>query len=160
MREEITGGCACGAVRYKCSEKPIIQLICHCRDCQRASGSATAAVLLVASDRVTFEGAEQTFHTLKTAAGNLLSRGFCSTCGAPVSARWEGDSMYAKLRAIHAGSLDDPSIFSPTIEDWVSRAHRWHSFHPDTQKFEEKTTPEAVRDPVLAYFAARQSSSG
>jgi hypothetical protein len=64
MKEEFTGGCACGAIRYNCSEKPVAQLICHCRDCQRASGSATAASVLVASDRITFEGAEQQYHTV------------------------------------------------------------------------------------------------
>ena len=67
--------------------------------------------------------------------------------------------MYSKLRAIHAGSLDDPSTFSPSVEDWMSRGHPWHTFHPDTLKFEEKPTPQAVRDRVLAYFAARQHSS-
>ena len=159
MATEITGGCACGAIRYKCSEKPIAELICHCRDCQRASGSATSAVLLVASDRLTFKGAQQTFHTVTTASGNRLSRGFCPTCGSPVSARWEGNPMCSKLQAIHAGSLDDPSTFSPTFEDWVSRAYSWHAFLPDTLKFEEKPTPDAFRDRVEAYFAARQSVS-
>ena len=157
MTKELTGGCACGAIRYKCSEKPIFELICHCRDCQRASGSATAAVMLVASDRVTFEG-EQKFHAVTTASGNRLSRGFCPTCGSPVSARWEGNPMYSMLQALTAGSLDDPSTFSPTVEDWVSRAHPWHTFHPDTLKFEEKPTPEAFRDHVQAYFAARQAA--
>jgi hypothetical protein len=160
MKKKLTGGCACGAIRYKCSDEPIVELICHCRDCQRTSGSASDAALLFASDRVVFEGAEQTFHTVTTASGNRLSRGFCPTCGSPISGRWEGDSMYSKVRAIHAGSLDDPSLFSPTVEDWISRAQPWHTFHPDTLKFEEKPTPDAVRDRVLAYFAARQASGG
>ena len=156
MKGELTGGCACGAVRYKCSDKPIVELICHCRDCQHASGSTSSAVLLVAGDRVTFEGAEQQFHTVTTAAGNRLSRGFCPTCGSPVSGRWEGNApVYSMLRALHAGSLDDPSTFSPTVEDWISRAYPWHTFHPDTLKFEEKPTPESVRDRIRAYFAAR-----
>jgi hypothetical protein len=36
--------------------------------------------------------------------------------------------MYARLRAVPAGSLDDPSWFSPTFEDWTSRAYAWHSY--------------------------------
>jgi len=159
MATEITGGCACGAIRYKCSEKPIAELICHCRDCQRASGSATSAVLLVASDRLTFKGAQQTFHTVTTASGNRLSRGFCPTCGSPVGQNPRDSLLCSKLQAIHAGSLDDPSTFSPTFEDWVSRAYSWHAFLPDTLKFEEKPTPDAFRDRVEAYFAARQSVS-
>jgi hypothetical protein len=159
MNDELTGGCACGAIRYRCSDAPIVQLICHCRDCQRASGSATSAVLLVASDRLTFEGAAQNFHTVTTASGNRLSRGFCPTCGSPVSGRWDaGNPVYSMLQAIHVGSLDDPSRFSPTVEDWTSRAQPWHTFHPDTQKFAEKPTPDAVRDRIQAYFAARQAA--
>ncbi len=65
--------------------------------------------------------------------------------------------MYSKLQAISASSLDDPSTFSPTFEDWVSRAYSWHAFLPDTPKFAEKPTPDAFRDRVEAYFAARQS---
>ncbi|WP_428672188.1 GFA family protein [Reyranella sp.] len=160
MNKEATGGCACGAIRYRCRDRPIVELICHCRDCQRASGGASAAVLLIASDRVIFEGADQAFHAVTTASGNRLSRGFCPACGSPVSARWEGDSIYSKLQALYAGSLDDPSTFSPTVEDWVSRAYPWHTFHPDTLKFGERPTPQAVRDRIVAYFAARQPSSG
>jgi hypothetical protein len=37
MNNVFSGGCACGRVRYECIEPPIVELICHCRDCQRAS---------------------------------------------------------------------------------------------------------------------------
>jgi hypothetical protein len=155
MTMELRGGCACGAIRYTCSERPIVELICHCRDCQRASGAAFCASMLFASDRVTYEGAELKYHTVTTASGNRLSRGFCPTCGSPVSGRWEGNPMYARLQAISAGSLDDPSSFSPSFEDWVSRSYSWHPVHPDTRKFDLKPTPDAFRDIVMAYFAAR-----
>src|SRR5437867_1208476 len=42
-----SGGCACGAVRYECSAEPVIALNCHCRDCQRASGTAYASGIFV-----------------------------------------------------------------------------------------------------------------
>src|ERR1700730_8733194 len=45
MLEPITGRCACGAVEYECDGEPVAMLNCHCRDCQRASGSAYAAIL-------------------------------------------------------------------------------------------------------------------
>jgi hypothetical protein len=88
MTEKLTGGCACGNIRYECSERPIVQLICHCRDCQRASGSAYVAALFVPSDRLTFTGEESKFHEVKGASGRRLQRGFCSECGSPVSGRW------------------------------------------------------------------------
>ena len=151
--EVLTGGCACGKVRYACGDKPIVQLICHCRDCQQASGSAYAAVLFVPSDKLEFTGAEPKYHEVKAASGRSPQRGFCAECGSPLSARWLGNSRYQLLQA---SSLDDPSIFTPTVEVWVSRAHGWHSLHPDTVKFDEGPSPEAVRDPIDAYFAARK----
>src|ERR1700687_5625558 len=47
----LTGGCACENIRYECTEEPIVQLICHCRDCQRASGSAVAPLMFFAADK-------------------------------------------------------------------------------------------------------------
>ena len=47
MARKLSGGCACGAIHYECTADPVIMLNCHCRDCQRASGSAYAAVVAV-----------------------------------------------------------------------------------------------------------------
>ncbi len=49
-----TGGCACGAIRYECSADPMMSLNCHCRDCQRATGSAYNTVVGVPAARVQF----------------------------------------------------------------------------------------------------------
>lgn len=46
MPVPFSGGCACGAIRYECSGEPLASLNGHCRDCQRASGSAFAAILI------------------------------------------------------------------------------------------------------------------
>jgi hypothetical protein len=58
----LTGGCACESIRYECTEEPIVQLICHCRACQRASGSAFAAVMMVAADNFQFLKGEPAYH--------------------------------------------------------------------------------------------------
>jgi hypothetical protein len=80
----MSGGCACGKVRYECREKPMVQLICHCRDCQQASGSAYAAVLFVPSDRLQFTRTEPKYHEVEAATGRRIQRGFCGDCGSPV----------------------------------------------------------------------------
>jgi hypothetical protein len=153
MVEGFSGGCACGRVRYECCEPPIVQLICHCRDCQRASGSAYAAVAIVASDRLKFSGAEPKYHAVKGRSGRTMRRGFCSECGSPVSIRRPETPL---VEFIQAASLDVPSAFAPSCEVWVSSADPWHHLHPDTQKFETDPSPEAVRVPIQAYFAARK----
>jgi len=47
MKIPFTGGCECGAVRYECSAEPMMMFKCHCRDCQRVTGGAFVAGLLV-----------------------------------------------------------------------------------------------------------------
>ena len=156
MTTALTGGCACGKVRYECSEKPLVQLLCHCRDCQRASGSAFGAALIVPTDRLTLSGAEPRYYEVKANSGRTMRRGFCQECGSPILVTRPETPMVVFL---HASSLDDPSQFSPASEVWTSRAYRWHHLHPATVKYEEGPSPEAVRAPIGAYFAGRKATS-
>src|SRR5579864_3626896 len=84
----LVGGCACGNIRYECSEGPIVQLICHCRDCQRASGSAFAAIMMLPGDKFRFLKEEPAYFEVTGGSGRQLRRGFCSKCGSPISAHW------------------------------------------------------------------------
>ncbi len=52
MPTNFSGGCACGAIRYECNAESITMFNCHCRDCQRASGSAFSAVVYVPAKAV------------------------------------------------------------------------------------------------------------
>ena len=52
----LTGGCMCGVVRYECSAEPIVTANCHCRDCQRASGSAFISGFIVPRNAVVIAG--------------------------------------------------------------------------------------------------------
>jgi hypothetical protein len=147
----LTGGCACGDVRYECIEEPIVQLICHCRDCQRASGSAFAAIIILPADKFRFLKAEPAYHEVTGGSGLKFRRGFCAKCGSPVSAHWP---EVARVQMVQVASLDDPSIFDPQTELWLSRSHPWHSVNPNTTKFEGRPL-SGVKDRLDAYFANR-----
>lgn len=73
IMKKLAGGCTCGAVRYELSEEPIFQLICHCADCQKASGSAFAEVLIVATDRLSMFGKEPKFFEVKAESGRSMN---------------------------------------------------------------------------------------
>lgn len=152
MAFTMTGGCACGAARYECAERPLVHLICHCLDCQRASGAGTAALVFVPSDRLTFSGSYLRYHEVEGASGRHLQRGFCTNCGSPVAGRWQEQSRFQFLTV---GSLDDPAVFDPKVEVWVSRAKPWEVLHPGTEKFDQGPSVEAVRKPIDDYFASR-----
>jgi len=152
MTAKLSGGCACGSIRYECSEEPMAQLICHCRDCQRASGSGYAAVLVVPSDRFKFTAGEPKYHAVEAESGKVMRRGFCVQCGSPISIRKPEAPL---IEYLQAASLDDPSKFTPSYEVWTSSALPWDQLHPTTRKFERSPT-EDVRASIGAYFARRE----
>ena len=152
----LTGGCACENIRYECTEEPIVQLICHCRDCQRASGSAFAPLMFFAADKFRFLKSIPTFHEVVGGSGRLIQRGFCGKCGSPISVHWP---QVSQIQIVQVCSLDDPSGFQPATESMLSRAQPWHPVHPGTTKFEGRPL-SGVKDKLDAYFAKRASSRG
>jgi hypothetical protein len=61
---EIKGGCLCGAVRYTAEADPTSATVCHCRDCQKFTGSAFAALVRATKEAVTIEGTLKTFSSI------------------------------------------------------------------------------------------------
>lgn len=150
----LTGGCACGAVRYELAEEPILQLICHCADCQRASGSEFAKVLFVAADRLSLLGTEPRFYSVKANSGRTVNRGFCETCGSPVMGRRPEIPQIAFLQA---GSLDDPSQFRPFAEVFTCRAHLLATSVEEKDRFEQGPPADVVRGIIKSHFERRSS---
>src|SRR6516162_11764326 len=87
-------------------------LNCHCRDCQQASGSAYAAIVVVPKAAVQIRG-EPRYHKIVGEAGKAIERGFCPTCGSQVTVKLE---RLPDVLGLQAGSLDDPSIYRPTMD--------------------------------------------
>jgi hypothetical protein len=122
MAAELTGGCACGAVRYEISGAPVFSGNCYCRDCQRSSGTAMASILGVPKGTVKILQGEARYFELTADSGNKISRGFCPTCGTPLFSLLAG---MPDLMGIKASSLDDPSRFSPGMNLFTSSAPAW-----------------------------------
>jgi hypothetical protein len=129
-----TGGCACGQVRYELTAVPARMLNCHCRDCQRASGSAFAAILIVPADGLRLSG-ELRYHAVTSERNTRIERGFCPTCGSPIAGRLGARSDVVILQA---ASLDDPSMFSPQVNIWTRSAPPWHHLDPKLPSFETR----------------------
>jgi hypothetical protein len=133
MNAALRGACACGAVRYECTAEPVLSVLCHCRDCQRTTGSGHGAELMVPSAAFAFTSGEPRYYALTGDSGNVVSRGFCVTCGSPLVARSSG---FPDLMAIHAGSLDDPGCYQPTQHVFLSSAQPWDRIDPQATAFE------------------------
>ena len=124
------GGCNCGGVRYAVDAKPVVVAQCHCRNCQRQSGSAFSVNLMVPAAAVTLTGSLRVYTDTDTKSGNAVLRKFCGTCGSPIfSELAEGNGMLI----VKAGTLDDPAAFAPAVSVWTSTALPWVSL-PDGQR--------------------------
>ena len=132
MTVPFSGGCACGAIRYECSARPIVSSNCHCRDCQRASGSAFGPFLTVSADALRLTRGEPRFYRKVSDGGNPMLRGFCPDCGSPLLIQ---EPHQSKIVSIHAASLDDPSWYKPTMDIFTASAQPWDVMNPKLEKF-------------------------
>ncbi len=99
MSEVRTGGCLCGAVRYRVEGPMRPVTACHCKQCRRTSGHHVAATAAPRA-RVAIEGQVAWY-----ASSPEARRGFCPTCGSNLF--WERAG--ADTLSIFAGALDDPT---------------------------------------------------
>jgi len=127
----MNGGCLCGAVRYESHAAPVYQLHCHCRDCQKASGSGSAPILFFPVQGLSVEG-EVTYYESKGSSGKSIYRGFCPKCGSQLFGRLE---RLPDLLSIRAGTLDDPSEFKPQLHIHASQAPSWECLDPALRSF-------------------------
>ena len=131
MGNTLTGGCLCGAVRHECSARPLMSGNCHCRDCQKSGGGGFVAVMAVPAASLKIEGQVKYFES-KADSGNIFSRGFCPECGARLFGKSSGEP---RLAMIAAASLDDPSVYQPTVDFFTSHAQPWDPMNPTLPKF-------------------------
>lgn len=121
MTETLTGGCLCGAVRYRAATDETLHYVCHCTDCQRYSGGAHHAAIVVAADVLTVTGAPR--HYLHRAeSGRSIARYFCDACGGHLfTSPWPDVTRYS----VKYGTLDEPAAFAPAAEIWARSRASW-----------------------------------
>lgn len=119
-----TGGCQCGAVRYKITGALHDPHLCHCRMCQKAFGSCFAPLVSVKPDGIEWtKGAPATYRS-----SALAERGFCSSCGTPLSFRYV--SIDREGIAISIGSLDEPARVKPQKQYGLEACMPWFAELP------------------------------
>ena len=146
MEHSLSGGCACGSIRYECKSEPILAYKCHCRACQRASGSGFVAIMWVHSDKLDITGNEPRYYSVDADSGGQLKRGFCPECGSSVLLK----PGFPDVTFIVAASLDDPAEFKPRQEIWTSSAQPWDLLDTSLQQFDDQFTSDDIQQ--LAHF--------
>ncbi len=111
MSETIrTGGCLCGAVRYRVEGEPYKSGLCHCADCRKITGSAFLTYADWRHDEFSYEGHVEVY----------AGRSFCPLCGSHTF------NIGDEGVEIHLGTLDDaPNGIAPQVEAWCRRRELW-----------------------------------
>ena len=100
-----TGGCQCGAIRYRLAAPAEDAGLCHCRMCQKASGGPFMAFAQTGAGGLHWERGEPALFR----SSELAERGFCRDCGTPLTWR----NLRTGGLSVTLGSLDDPSAVAP-----------------------------------------------
>lgn len=127
------GGCLCGSVRFRASGEPLRTLVCHCRFCQRMTGSTSYAESMYMIDAVQFIGeAPAQFAHRSAGSSKLVYVHFCSKCGSTVSLTFE---RWPEYRALSRGAFDEPNSVSISSHIWTSSAQTGVVLPADTDCF-------------------------
>lgn len=127
------GGCACGTVRFRLTDDPIVVHCCHCRSCQRESGSAFALNAVIEADNVELvSGAPERIDTPSDSGkGQAVSR--CPVCKVALWSHYAG--VGAKADFIRVGALDDPEAFPPNVHIFTASKQPWVALPTDAEAF-------------------------
>jgi hypothetical protein len=117
----ITGGCLCGAVRFKATEAPITARVCRCRDCQKIGAGGPTANAAFRTLTLTVEGALKDYVSIAD-SGNRMHRKFCPSCGTHLLSEAESRPHLVFVRL---GALDDPEAMKPVATIWTASAPSW-----------------------------------
>ena len=119
----LEGGCACGAVRYRLTQPPMVVHACHCRDCQRVTGSAFILNMWIESKYVEGSRDGLVAHRLTGGSGKPHEVFSCAKCGTDLWSKYHaapGDTLLVRV-----ASLDDPAVMPPDIHIFTRSKLPW-----------------------------------
>jgi hypothetical protein len=116
------GGCACGAVRYRMESAPMFVHCCHCRDCQRQTGSAFVLNALIEADRVTLLSGVPEPISMPTDSGRPHDVYRCPACQTAV---WSDYGRRRVMLFVRVGTLDAPEALEPDVHIFTRSKLPW-----------------------------------
>jgi hypothetical protein len=159
----LTGGCACGAVRYRVTGAPIFVNNCHCRLCQRQTGSTSVVNAFFENEALALIEGALTEHVVTAGGGGDHTICRCARCG---TAMW---SFYPRLGrlgfGLRVGTLDDPGRLRPDAAIFVADRMPWVALPDDIPRFETTYNPADLLPPerfarLKAMIARRAAGEG
>lgn len=135
MGESFEGGCTCREVRYRLASRPLFVNCCHCRWCQRETGSAFVINAMIEADRVEVLAGrpEPVMTPSESGKGQKIWR--CPTCRVALWSNYAGAGDAVDF--VRVGTLDDPDRMPPDIHIFTASKQPWVVLPPGTPAVEE-----------------------
>ena len=121
--QALEGGCTCRQVRYRLVSKPLFVNCCHCRWCQRETGTAFALNAVIEADRVETLAGEPELVLTPSQSGNGQKIWRCPRCRVAVWSNYSGGGD--AVRFVRVGTLDDPDALPPDIHIFTESKQPW-----------------------------------
>jgi hypothetical protein len=131
--EALTGGCECGAVRYRLASRPYVVHCCHCHQCQQHTGSAFVINALIETDRVELTGPALAESTVPTPSGKGQIVLRCPQCHDVIYSHYGAAGRASAF--IRVGTLDDPAACPPDAHVYTASKLPWVSLPEDVPAF-------------------------
>lgn len=117
------GGCTCGQVRYRMTSRPLFVHCCHCRWCQRETGSAFVLNAMIEADRVALLSGRPEMVLTPSASGRGQKIWRCPSCRVAVWSNYSGAGD--KVNFVRVGTLDEPDRLPPDIHIFTASKQPW-----------------------------------
>ena len=141
MSDRESGECLCGQLRCGFDRDQVVSAHhCHCKDCQKITGSGKATIVIVPTDGLVIEGEFKTY-TVTGSLGSHVTRGFCPNCGSQMISYVE---EMPNLRFIKAGTLSDSSWVTIESSFWSDTAEQWSPVDSASQAFGKNPPSDAL----------------
>lgn len=157
MPDTRKGQCFCGKVSYRLNRDPMFVHCCHCRDCQRQTGSAFAVNGLIEAECVELLAGRPAPVRMKTDSGHPHDIFRCEDCG---SALWSDYGQRGWLLFVRLATLDDPAQYLPDVHIYARSRLPWVTLPEGARVFEEyyDVKAEWPAESQARYKAARHKA--
>jgi hypothetical protein len=133
MTDRLEGGCACAVVRYRLGSAPMFVHCCHCRDCQRQTGSAFVINALIETARITLLSGDPAPVAVPTDSGRPHDIYRCPACQ---TALWSDYGGRPPLRFVRVGTLDESQALPPDVHIFTRSKLPWIELPKGVPAFE------------------------
>lgn len=127
-----SGQCQCAGIRFEFDGEATDASFCYCSVCRRLSGSAFAAYIEVAADKLNVVQGAEKIRSYKVT--DRLTKKFCTVCGTPL---FTGHSSFPEFTYVSLGVLDDDSGVVPEYHQFVGSKVKWYEIRDDLPQFDE-----------------------